>query len=327
MVALFKDRSPVNIIWLFMLSIAVHAHFFLAPPAVVASEGNGLISMFLNHYAKSWNPVLIMIVFHILVLSQALRLNYVFTDQRMFTRPSYLTAMAYILITSVFAPWNHLTPALIANTLLIWLFAQIIKLYNSPNPKTLLFNIGLIIGGCILMFHPTTLLILIAIFALMVVRPFNITEWLVMLMGVFAPFYFLLAFLYLTDRWEQITRFIPEFQLNLPDVEPTPLFFVTIGTILLMLLFGIYHFQDKSRRMLIQVRKNWGVLMVMLLIMLPLPFVSKDAALDSLLLWMIPVSPFIAKGFLSPKKETFPNIMFWLLIVLIVLNNWSFIKF
>jgi hypothetical protein len=309
-----------------MLSIAAHAHFFIFPPQVTAPSGDGLISMFLNRYIAGLDPVLITMLYHVLVLSQALRLNYIFSDQRMFSKPTYLTAMVYVLITAIFPQWNQLTPALVANTLVIWLFSQIVNLYNNHNPKTLLFNIGLIIGGCILMYHPTTLLILIAIFALMVVRPFNVTEWLVMLMGVVAPFYFLFVFLYLSDQWVRLMQYVPLFQLNLPDVEPSPIFFATISVILLVLVVGIYHFQDKSRRMLIQVRKNWGVLMVMLLIMLPLPFISKNASLDSLLLWAIPVSPFMANGFLSPKRNTFPNIMFWTLVVLTVLNNWGLTK-
>ncbi len=310
-----------------MLSIAVHAHFFIFPPVVVAASNDGLISVFLLRYVSHWDPVLVLLLYHALVISQALRLNYVFNNQHMFVKPSFLTAMVYILVTAIFTEWNQMTPALVANTLIIWLFSEIIKLYNSPKPKTLLYNIGLLIGGCILLYHPTTLLILIAIFALMVVRPFNINEWLVMLMGVITPFYFLVAILYLTDKWGIVSRFIPEFQLNLPDVNANPLFFVTIGTLVLILIIGIYYFQVKSGRMLIQVRKNWGVLMVMLLIMLPLPFVSKNASLDSLLLWVIPVSPYIAKSFSTPKKDTFPNIMFVILIVLIVLNNWNLLKF
>lgn len=324
MVEIFKDRSPIVIVWLLLLSIAVHAHFFVFPPQVVAPVADGLISRFLIKEVSGWNPVLILLLYHFLIITQALRLNFVFNDQRMFNKPTFLTAMVYILITAVFNEWNQLTPALVANTLVVWLFSQIVKLYNSPNPKTLLFNIGLIIGGCILAYHPTTLLILIAIFALMVVRPFNITEWLVMLMGVCAPFYFLFMYLFLTDRLAQLQQYVPMWQLNLPDVETTPLFFVTIGVVLLISAIGVYQFQDKSRRMLIQVRKNWGVLMVMLLIMLPLPFISKNATLDSLLLWCIPVSPFMANAFIYPRKNAFPVIMFWMLFALVVVNNWGF---
>ena len=323
MIALFKDRSPVTILWLFLLSVAVHLHFFALPPQVIAAEGDGLISMFLQRYVAPLHPVAIMLLYHLLVLTQALRLNFLFNDQRMFVRSTYLTAMVYILITAIFQQWNQLTPALVANTLVIWLFSLIVKLYNSPNPKTLIYNIGLIIGGCILMYHPTSLLVLLALFALMVVRPFNITEWLVLLMGVLTPFYFLMSYLFLVDKWPQLSTFIPDFRLNLPDVDPNILFFVSIGLVLLILMIGVFYFQDRSRRMLIQVRKNWGVLMVMLLIMLPLPFISENASLDSLLLWVIPVSPFMAMGFLSPKKETFPNIMFWMLMIVIALNNWN----
>lgn len=244
----------------------------------------------------------------------------------MFSKSTYLTAMVYVLITAVFPDWNQLTSALVANTFIIWLFSKIVRLYNTPNPKTLLFNIGLIIGGCILAYHPTTLLILVGIFALMVVRPFNITEWLVMLMGVCAPFYFLFMYLFLTDHWVQMDEYVPVWQLNLPEVNTSPLFFVSVGVILFVLTIGVYHFQDKSMRMLIQIRKNWGVLMVMLLIMLPLPFISKNATLNSLLLWCIPVSPFMAKGFLYAKKNTFPNLMFWALVIIIILNNWRLFK-
>jgi hypothetical protein len=66
--------------------------------------------------------------------------------------------------------------------------------------------------------------------------------------------------------------------------------------------------------------------MVMLLIMLPIPFINKDAGLDSLLLWIVPASPFIAKGFLAPKKNVLPNIMFWSLLILGLVKNWDLIR-
>jgi hypothetical protein len=50
-----------------------------------------------------------------------------------------------------------------------------------------------------------------------------------------------------------------------------------------------------------------------------------DAGIDSLLLWIVPASPFIAKGFLAPKTNTLPNIMFWALIVLGLVKTWGLI--
>ena len=176
------------------------------------------------------------------------------------------------------------------------------------------------------MYHPSALLILVAFFAIIYVRPFVITDWLVLPMGVLAPYYFLLSYLYFTDRFHTAQTFIPALELNSPNVAISSIFFVTVGLIIVLLLIGLYHWQNESRRLLIQVRKNWGVLMVMLLIILPIPFINKGAGIDSVLLWIIPAGPFIAKGFLAPKKELLPNIMFWALLILILIKNWELVK-
>jgi hypothetical protein len=324
-VALFKDRSPATIIWLFILSIVVHSHLLIEPPKVLAAEDDGLISVVLNKYFTGLHPLILTLLYQSLVIIQAVRLNYLFSDNRMFSKVNYLTAMVYILLTGLFPAWSNLTPSLISNILVMWFFSNTIRLYNSPNPKTLIFNIGLIIGVSILLYHPLTILILVAIFALLVVRPFIIAEWIVLIMGIISPYYFLFSFLYLTDRFYKLSHYIPEWQFNFPRVQPTVLFFITIGAVIIILLIGVLYWQRENRRLIIQVRKNWVVLQVLLLVMLPLPFISKHAGINVLLLFIVPFSPFIAKGFLSPKRERLPNIMFWSLIFLIVLNNWGWL--
>ncbi len=326
MVALFKDRSPATVIWLFILSFIVHSQFIIDFPGILSTEHDGLLSIFLNRYVALYSPVVIIFIYHAVVITQALRLNYLFNDNRMYSKVSFLAAMVYILLTGIFKEWSNLTPALIENFLVIWLFTKTVRLYNNPNPKTLLFNIGLIIGVSILLYHPSALLILLTFFALMVVRPFVITEWLVLLMGVVFPFYFLAAYLYLTDRLKTIRQYLPNWGLNIPHTVISPAFFVTVGLIVLVLIIGLIYSQQESRRLLIQVRKNWVVLLVMLFVMLPIPFINKDAEIDSLLLWIVPASPFIAKGFLVPKKNTLPNLMFWSLLVLALLKNWQVVK-
>lgn len=323
MVALFKDRSPAAIIWLFIVSFIVHSYFLVQPPAVLATENNGLISVFLNKFASAINPQVNIFLYHAIVLIQALRLNYLFSDNQMFSRVNYLTAMVYILLTGVFAAWGNITPALIANSMVIWFFAEAFRLYNNPNPRVLIFNMGLIIGVSVLLYHPCTILILPAIFALLIIRPFFIAEWIVLLTGTIAPFYFLFSYLYLTDRTDRLQQFIPKWRLGLPPVQPSVLFFITLSVIVSIVLTGIFYWRKENRRLLLQVRENWIVFQVMLLLMLPLPFISRNSGMDILLLFIVPFSPFMAKGFLAPKKNLLPNLMFWCLIVLSVLNTWK----
>ena len=326
MVALFKDRSPATIIWLFILSIVVHSHFLVAAPFVLANENNGLLPTFLNNYVAELSPPLLILVYLMIVLLDALRLNYLFTDHRMYTRVNYLPAMVYILLTGVFKEWSSITPALFNNILVIWLFAKTIRFYNTPDPKTLIFNTGLLIGVSILLYQPSALLILVALFALMVLRPFVITEWLVLLMGVICPYYFLAAYLYLTDSFSSIANYIPDWSINLPVVHISLTFFVTIGVLIIILLLGLIYSRQENRRLLIQIRKNWVVLLSMVFILLPMPFINKNAGIESLLLWIVPASPFMARAFLAPKRNTLPALLFWVLIALAILKNWEIVK-
>ena len=289
-------------------------------------EDNGLLSVWLNKYGSYISTPLLIVIYHAIIIIEALRLNFLFTDHRMYSKQNYLAAMVYILLSGIFTEWTAITPALLDNILVIWLFAKTVRLYSSPNPKTLLFNIGLIIGISILLYHPSALLILVAFFALMVVRPFIITEWLVLLMGVICPFYFLASWLYLNDQIKSFGNYIPEWGLNLPLTHVTVPFFVTVGLIIIILIIGLFSWQHENRRLLIQVRKNWVVLLVMLLVMLPIPFINKKVGMESLFLWVVPASPFIAKGFLAPKKNFLPNLIFWSLLVLAILKNWEVIK-
>lgn len=323
MVALFKERSPITIFWLLLLSVIVHSQFIVDNSSILPVQHNGLLSAYINHYAPLVPSMVIIVAYHLLVLVQALRLNYLFTDNRMYSSISYLPAMVYVLLTATFVEFSSFTPALVDNIIVIWLFAKTVKLYNAPNPKTLLFDIGLIIGVSIILYHPSALLILVAFFALMVVRPFIASEWVVLIMGVLFPYYMLAAYLYLTSRLSTIADHIPKWALNLPDTHINVSFFITTGLIILILIIGLFYWQRESLRLLIHVRKNWGVLMVMLLIMLPIPFINKDATMDSLLLWIVPASPFIAKGFLAPRKPALPNLMFWSLLLLCLAKNWK----
>ncbi len=323
MVELFKDRSPATIIWLFILSFIVHSHFIVDGPHVPTSQNDGLLSVFLDSYVARINPAFITFLYHAIIIIQALRLNYLFNDHRMFSKPNFLAAMVFILLTGIFKEWSNLSSALIENILVIWLFAKAIRLYNNPNPKSLLFNIGLLIGVGIILYHPSALLILVAFFALVILRPFIITELVVLLMGVVAPYYFLASYLYLTNKLNSIFLYIPRWGINMPHAGVSPVFFVTVGLILVVLIVSMLYSQQESRRLLIQVRKNWVVLTVMLFVMLPIPFINVGAGLESLLLWIVPASPYIAKGFLGPKKNTLPNLMFWALLVLALLKNWE----
>ncbi len=326
MVFLFRDKSIINIFFLVILSIVVHLHFFVNAPLVISNSNDGVLSVLLHNYISGQPQTVLFLFYHMTVLIQAIRLNMVLNDLRMFQQNNYTTAMAYVLLTGIIAQWGSISSALLANFLLIWIFIKLSRLYNHPSPKTLLFNTGLIVGLSVVCYHPTAILILVVLFALAVVRPFSLAEWLVLLMGVLVPYYFLFSWLFISDQTKTFSSFLPSLQINLPATQWSAPLIAGLSILGLVLLTGLYYWQLSNKRMVIQIRKNWGVMAVMLFILLPIPFIFLHAGLESALMALVPLGAFAGNVFSYPRKLILPNILFWLAILVIAYNNWVFLR-
>ncbi len=326
MVTFFRDKSIIALIFLVILCLAVHVHFFVSTPLVVISDDDGLLSVLFRRYIQPLPGTFIFVIYFVFVLVQSIRLNMVLNELKMFQQTGFTTAMSYILLTAFLPQWCALTPALIANSLVVLIFIQLSKLYNHPAPKTLLFNTGLIVGLTILSYHPTALLILVVLFALAVVRPFRITEWFVLMIGIITPYYFLIAGLYLTNNMNELYHFIPDIQFMLPVQKADVWLWINLSAIVILLLFGFIYWVPASNRMVIQLRKNWSVMLVMLLILLPIPFVFQNAGIESGILCTVPLVSFISNAFLNPKRLWLPNLLFWIAVIIVIHNNLELIK-
>lgn len=291
-----------------------------------SSANDGLLSLLLERYIFSLPGSVRFLLYHALILVQAIRLNMAMNELRMYTSNSFVPAMTYILLTAMVPQWCAISPALVTNSLVIWIFIKLSRLYNHPSPKTLLFNTGFIAGLSVICYHPMAILIGVVLFALAVVRPFRLAEWLVLLIGVVLPYYFVLSVLYLTDRLLAIGSMLPDFYLGLPAGSNDKKLLWGFGYLAIILLFGLFFWQVSINRMVIQIRKNWGVMMVLLLTLLPVPFIFQLGGLESGLLALIPVSAFAANAFANPRNLGLPNLLFMLAMVAIAINNWYLLK-
>jgi len=327
MVFLFRDRSVVNILLVLLLSVGVHLH---APeqvlPTAIPLQQNGLFSYVLAQYIYNLPLAIQVIIFHALLVTQALRLNMVMQDLRMFSSVNYVPAMTYVLLSGLLMESNTITETLVSNSLTLWIFIKLSRLYNNPEPKTLLFNIGIIAGISILLFHPTAILIVVVLFALAVVRPFRISEWLVLLLGVLLPYYFLLVFLYLNNQFALVGAYLPNISFGSPLHGLDKLYLINLGFTLFATLVGLYQLQSHVGRLVIQIRKNWGVMMVLLFTLILSPFMFSSLGTQVLLMGLVPLSATISNGYSNPKKLLLPNFLFWTALGLIIINNWHLVK-
>ncbi|MEY4278554.1 MAG: hypothetical protein RL377_558 [Bacteroidota bacterium] len=321
MVFLFRDRSDINLLFLALLSIALHYHIWIHPPLVVANESDGLIAYLLVHYVKGFSPFMLTLLFQIIILSQAIRLNVLMSKLKMFNQVSYLPGFTYIILTALFPYWDVISAGLVANSLVIWILVKLLRLYDQNQPKSLEFNIGLILGISILLYEPIAILIPVVLFALTIIRPFKLTEWLVLLMGVTLPFYFIFTYVFLTSSAQDFRHFLPRLDWKNPLVRPEINVIISLIAIGIQLIAGIYYWQEQQSRFIIQVRKYWGVLLLVLLLTLFQPIIFSAQALYASAIVLTPMACFISFAYSVPKRLFIPNILFWVSVAVIVYNH------
>ena len=324
MVLFFRDRSAASVFWVIILSIALHAHFFVHSPKVVTTNADGLLFYILQPL-NALPGIAIVILYQAVLIIAALRLNYVLNDLRMFNKSAFTTAMSYILVSSLFAQWNNLLPALIIHIILIWLFAKVARLYNNPHPKTLVYNIGLIAGCSLLLMPALFTLPIFCLIALAILRPPRPDEWIILLLGIFTPFYFLCTALFLNDNLALLFNFFPFTRFHFLVVEDKLPFIINFIMIGVFILVGFTIWQQNTGRMLIQSRRNWGVMIMLLLTMIPVLFVYKGDWIYIALLFTMPIAALASNLFLYPRRTFLPLFFFWLTIAAVVYNNW-FVK-
>jgi hypothetical protein len=322
-VFLFKDRSDINLIFLVLLSVGLHFHVWMHPPLVIANESDGFLAYLLIHYIKPLPSIVLVVLFQLVILSQAIRLNILLSKFKMFQQISYLPAFTYIILTGIFPFWDVISSGLVANSLVIWILVKLLRLYDQTQPKTLEFNIGLIVGISILLYEPIAILIPVVLFALIIIRPFKITEWLVLVMGIILPFYFIFTYVFLTNHAEDFRQFLPKLDWKNPLVKPDLNIILALIVMGIQLLAGFYYWQQEQTRFIIQVRKYWGVLFLVLLLSLFQPILFSVQALYASAIVITPLACFISFAYGTPKRLLVPNLLFWSAIAVIVYNHLS----
>ncbi len=304
----------------------VHAHLFIIGTTINVQEETGLIAELVKRNPYPLPTVFVSFLYIIIILLQSLRLNVLLNDLKMYNDAGFTTALAYVLLTALIPQWSNFSTAIIANTFVIWVYIFLSKLYNNPKPKAALFNTGLAVGISFLCYYPTFILIAVAFFALAVVRPFRLSEWIILLLGIIMPIYVFVSIVYLNDKLFVLVHLLPKIQLHMPvghsDIWLTSkLIFVVI-----MLVIGLNFWNIQNGRMIIQLRKNWAAMIVLLFITLPIPFIFSKSGMESAVLCLVPLASFIGNAFLYPKKQLLPNLLFFVCLALIVHTNWWLIR-
>lgn len=316
MIALFKQKAPGTIAILFISGLLLKLPLFTGP-ALQTAPSDGPLFRLLGNSLRGAPPASAGLLAFALLLAAALTINSLLNQYRMMSRQTFLPALSFLLITSLVPEWSRLSAPLCALLLLLLAFGQILRLYAAPKAGARIFNIGLLTGLAAFFFTPALLFGVIALLGLMVLRPFRAQELLLYLLGVLTPTYFYGVGLFLYDQlsWRAL---VPWLHFGIIEKRPS---YALLGSIVLLVmpfLLGSFYVQANLRKMLIQARKNWSLVLFWLLLSVGLPFFNNDGQYTAWVLVAAPLAAFHACAFLYPARRWTPLLLFFLLLCYIL---------
>ncbi len=320
MTGIFKQKNPANIFILLTLGVLIKLPIFRHPYIPVTRPGDGILfRAILNLIAPAGKntPVLYPVLAFGLLFLQAVLLTGFMNRQRMMNRSNWFPGMAYLLITSLLPEWNFFSAPLLVNTILVGVLSIMFKIYNQPKVLGSVFNIGLSLGIASFLFFPALTFIIWILLALALMRPFRLNEWLVCIVGATTPFYFYAIYLLINGQWNWSSLW-PYFSISLPSVKQSAWLAGSAFLLVLPFLTGGYYVQGSLRRMLIQVRKGWSLLLLYLLGALFIPFVNNSNGFENWIMAAIPLAAFHACTYLYSSFRIFPLLLFWLSVAFLL---------
>ncbi len=320
MVGIFKQKNPANIFLLLVFGILIKLPMFTHPQVTRQGTGDGILFRALLdvlNQQRSFGPILYPVLAFALLYIQAIILSRFIAQQRMMNRPTYLPGMAYLLITSLFQEWNYFTAPLLVNTFLLIVLSALFRIYNQPEARGTIFNIGLALGLASFFYFPAITYIGWILLALMVMRPFRLNEWILCLLGVTAPFYFYAVYLFITSdlNWANL---LPPLTVHMPSLKQSAWMAGSVFLLTVPFLIGSYYVQDNLRKMLIQVRKGWSLVLLYLLVAILVPFVNNSDSFANWVMAAIPFAAFHGCTYLYSGFRIVPILFFWATVAFII---------
>ena len=325
MIGIFKQKNPGNALVLLIYALVLKFPFFLHPQKYAVNQGDNyifnIIVSFLGSFAAN-SAFFFTVLAFVLLFMQATLLNRIVNNLKLLPRANFLTGMSYILITSLVHEWNLFSAPLLVNSLLIWICYRLTNLYNNNSPKTAVFNVSMLVGILPLIYSPAVVFLLLLVFALILTRPFRVTEWLVALLGFTTPYYFLFVVLFLANQWNW-HKVIPVISLHLPRLPASLWITGGIGFMVIPFMIGAWYVQVNLGKMLIQMRKSWSLLLMLLIVSVLIILVNPGTNYLHWLPVVVPLSVFHAAAWYYPTGKWFPVTMHWIIFAFAVLLNYT----
>lgn len=323
MTGIFRSNNPLNASILFVYGLLLKLPYFIGQPIIRQQPSDGFLFTDIIELTRpvleNWHFVAASVTY-LLLFVQALTINFYINSEKMMAKPNYLPAMSYLLLTSLFPEWNTLSATLIINTILLWIFGKIMKLGNTTKPKETLFNLGFASGICTFFYLPSIILVFFILICIVVARPPKIAEWALVFLGFFTTWYFLFAWLFLSDKIYSF--YIGNLNFDLPEVIFNNVLYAKLGAILILFLTGTYFMQAEMSKQIIQVRNRWAMILTGVVLVSFAPLLNENEDFSNWTTSLFFLAPLAAVAYYNIGSKWIRIILHWSIVALVLFTQY-----
>lgn len=332
MISIFRSYHPGVILLLLLYTAMFRVPILLAAVPFSPPESSNYLSS-LIYQLLGWligdRNYIYHVAASVLVIFQALYFNFIINHYRILSRPSYLPAMAYVLISSVLIEFTLLTPALIANTFLLFALSKVLSTYKKDKAAPVLFDASLLVSIASLFFFPYIAFFLFILASLVMLRPFNLREFFMSVLGLLLPYYFIGVYFFWIRNLDAFWKTIEITQLNFPvqQLERSIRVLVTGSVLLAVILWNFFYVQANLFRMVVQVRSYLMVFIFLFIAGLFSLLIQFTGELDHFVWIALPVGLAFAIFFTESRRRWIAELLhFFLLLSALFFQYYSLIK-
>lgn len=313
MLRLFKNNSPFTVIILFIFALLVKIEVLLHPMNPGPVAGHFLynyilraMSLVFGHHGFIYSLLAVVLLF-----VQSLYLKSIATRHKLFPKYTYIPAFVYLLLTTIYPPFNFFNETILLNWFLLGAVDVMFSFTQTTQPRKLIYNASFLL--CMAALFQFTLL---AFFFLLLVgmvlfRSFNVGEWSVALMGYITPLYFMACILFLTDRFYLYGEWV-QYGFSLSSIVVSPFYLiVAIAGVIILLASGVYAMQLNVAMSNIYIRRDWIAITFYLIISMMVALLTESSIKSAWLITMPALSIIISHALLLERNRKFSNFIFY----------------
>ncbi len=322
MLSLFKTNSIILSVILIPYALLLRS-YGLSNKITTDFDNSGLVSDFIYETLNLGQQGSFVVAL-ILLFAQAVLLILITNNHKFSGDSNLFVGVFYVMTGSIGVSYLGLNPALIGNTFLILALMNLFGIFKEKEPSGHHFGAGFWLALAALSYGSLFIFLFFGLFAINVLRAFNIKEMLQLISGYLVPF--ILFFTYFYAIGDTQDSFLPYLSssfgiMDLRD-EIQAYALVPIGVIFSIFIALIVNYNLLMEKQVMKTKKNINILFLFILFGAMSFVIQADVWLEHFTILAIPFSILLGILFTKMKSTVWKEVWHFLLFLIIPISHY-----